>query len=78
MKTNKEKKVRSEKMEKGIRIAKRILFLTMIITIFLLSEKIANNIIYYLEQFINLGVATISKIVNTILVTVISYLYFKK
>lgn len=78
MKTNKEKKVRSEKMEKGIRITKRILFLTMIITIFLLSEKIANNIIYYLEQFINLGVATISKIVNTILVTTISYLYFKK
>lgn len=78
MKTNKEKKVRSEKMEKGIRITKRILFVAMIITIFLLSEKIANNIIYYLEQFINLGIDTIAKIVNTILITLLSYIYFKK
>ena len=78
MKTKKERKQRSEKMEKGIRIAKRVLFITMMVMIFLLSEKIANNIIYYLQQFINLGVVAISKMVNAVLVVLVSYIYFKK
>lgn len=77
-KQEKEKKVMSEKTKKILNNLKKILFITMIILVFALSEKLANNLIYLLQEIINLGVIPISKFINTVLITILCYIYFKK
>lgn len=77
-KQEKEKKVMSEKTKKILNNLKKVLFITMIILVFALSEKLANNLIYLLQEIINLGVIPISKFINTVLITILCYIYFKK
>ena len=72
-------KIYVDKIDKKIlNNLKKILFITMIILVFALSEKLANNLIYLLQEIINLGVIPISKFINTVLITILCYIYFKK
>lgn len=74
----KEKKEMSERTKKILNNLKKALFITMIILVFLLSERLANNLIYILQEIIDLGVIPISKFINTVLITTLCYIYFKK
>lgn len=74
----KEKKEMSERTKKILNNLKKALFITMIILVFLLSERLANNLIYILQEIIDLGIIPISKFINTVLITTLCYIYFKK
>lgn len=69
-------KTRKEKEPKGtfqkfIKLVKLVLFITMLVFTFLVSDKIANFII-------NLGIERLTRIVNMILITVVTGIYFYK
>ena len=69
-------KTRKEREPKGtfqkfVKLVKLVLFITMLVFTFLVSDKIANFII-------NLGIERITRIVNMILITVVTGIYFYK
>lgn len=69
-------KTRKEREPKGtfqkfVKLVKLILFITMLVFTFLVSDKIANFII-------NLGIERLTRIVNMILITVVTGIYFYK
>lgn len=69
-------KTRKEREPKGTlqkvgRIVKLVLFVSMLVFTFLVSDKIANFII-------NLGIEKLTRIVNMILITVVTGIYFYK
>ena len=71
-----EEKTRKVKEPKGtfqkfVKLVKLVLFITMLIFTFLVSDKIANFII-------NLGIERLTRIVNMILITVVTGIYFYK
>lgn len=71
-----EEKTRKVKEPKGtfqkfIKLVKLVLFITMLVFTFLVSDKIANFII-------NLGIERLTRIVNMILITVVTGIYFYK
>ena len=77
-KQEKEKKEMSERTKKILKNLKKALFITMIILVFVLSERLAENLIYILQEIIDLGIIPISKFINTVLITTLCYIYFKK
>ncbi len=69
-------KTRKEREPKGtfqkfVKLVKLVLFITMLVFTFLVSDKIANFII-------NLGIERLTRIVNMILITVVTGIYFYK
>lgn len=69
-------KTRKEREPKGtfqkfVKLVKLVLFITMLVFTFLVSDKIANFII-------NLGIEKLTRIVNMILITVVTGIYFYK
>ena len=69
-------KTRKEREPKGtfqkfVKLVKLVLFITMLVFTFLVSDKIANFII-------NLGIERLTRIVNMILITVLTGIYFYK
>lgn len=69
-------KTRKEKEPKGtfqkfVKLVKLVLFIIMLVFTFLVSDKIANFII-------NLGIERLTRIVNMILITVVTGIYFYK
>lgn len=69
-------KTRKEREPKGtfqkfVKLVKLILFIAMLVFTFLVSDKIANFII-------NLGIERLTRIVNMILITVVTGIYFYK
>lgn len=77
-KQEKEKKEMSERTKRILKNLKKALFITMIILVFALSERLAENLIYILQEIIDLGIIPISKFINTVLITTLCYIYFKK
>lgn len=77
-KQEKEKKEMSERTKRILKNLKKALFITMIILVFVLSERLAENLIYILQEIIDLGIIPISKFINTVLITILCYIYFKK
>ena len=77
-KQEKEKKEMSERTKRILKNLKKALFITMIILAFVLSERLAENLIYILQEIIDLGIIPISKFINTVLITTLCYIYFKK
>lgn len=69
-------KTRKEREPKGtfqkfVKLVKLVLFITMLVFTFLVSDKIANFII-------DLGIERLTRIVNMILITVLTGIYFYK
>ena len=77
-KQEKEKKEMSERTKRILKNLKKAWFITMIILVFVLSERLAENLIYILQEIIDLGIIPISKFINTVLITTLCYIYFKK
>lgn len=69
-KTKKEKEPKGT-FQKFVKLVKLVLFITMLVFTFLVSDKIANFII-------NLGIERLTRIVNMILITVVTGIYFYK
>lgn len=69
----KTRKVKEPKgtFQKFVKLVKLVLFITMLVFTFLVSDKIANFII-------NLGIERLTRIVNMILITVVTGIYFYK